>query len=231
MKRFWSRVSVEPDGDGWRVALDGRPVKTQGGLPQRVRSRALAEAMADEWRVQGETIDPRGFPMRDLVDFAIDRIAGGEDDVVGKTLAFGETDTLCYRAPPGEALARRQDEEWEPLLGEFEREHGIAMQRVAGVIHKPQAEATMARLRARLEALDPFELAGVHTLSSLAASLCIGLSALDDAADADRLWLAANLEEDLQAEMWGRDEEAEQVREARRRSFLDAYRFLLLLRS
>ena len=31
MKRFWKDVSAEAYGSGWRVLLDGRAVKTQGG--------------------------------------------------------------------------------------------------------------------------------------------------------------------------------------------------------
>ncbi|RYD83034.1 MAG: molecular chaperone, partial [Sphingomonadales bacterium] len=34
MKRFWKEVATEPADGGWRVTLDGRPMKTQGGAPQ-----------------------------------------------------------------------------------------------------------------------------------------------------------------------------------------------------
>ena len=231
MKRFWKVVDLARAGDGWQVTLDGRPIKTQGGRPQRVPSQALAGALANEWRAQGEELDASAFPLRDLTDFAIDRIASGRDDIVSRTLAFGETDTLCYRAAAGEALARRQDEEWEPLLTAFEAREGVSLERIAGVVHAPQPAGTMATLRARLDSLDPLTLAGVHTLSSLAASLCIGLSALEPGTDADGLWNAANLEEDVQAELWGQDAEAAEIRAARRENFLSAYRFLELLRA
>ena len=47
MKRFWKDVSVEEAEGGWRVTLDGRPIRTQaGGAPQVVPARALAEALA-----------------------------------------------------------------------------------------------------------------------------------------------------------------------------------------
>ena len=49
MKRFYKSVSVEQSGPAYHVALDGRPIKTQGGDPQLVRSKALAEALAAEW--------------------------------------------------------------------------------------------------------------------------------------------------------------------------------------
>ena len=71
MKRFYKDVSVEPADGGFRVTLDDRPIRTQGGAAQVVPTRALAEAMAEEWRTQGEEIDPKGFALRDLADYAI----------------------------------------------------------------------------------------------------------------------------------------------------------------
>ena len=70
MKRFWNEVAVEPCEGGYRVTLDGRPIRTQGGQPQVVPAAPLAEAMAQEWRAQGEEVDPRAFPLRDLTDYA-----------------------------------------------------------------------------------------------------------------------------------------------------------------
>src|SRR5690606_31332536 len=50
MKRFWKSATVEEADGGWRVSLDGRPIRTQGGQPQTVPKRTLAEALAEEWR-------------------------------------------------------------------------------------------------------------------------------------------------------------------------------------
>jgi chaperone required for assembly of F1-ATPase len=86
-------------------------------------------------------------------------------------------------------------------------------------------------LRAHLATLDDFTLAAVNTLASLAASLTIALAALDDGADAQALWTLANLEEDWQAELWGEDYEAKELRERRSAEFAQALRFAALARS
>ena len=93
------------------------------------------------------------------------------------------------------------------------------------MLHKPQAAASLARLRERLAGLSAFELAALEQLTSLAASLCIGLGALENDADTDGLWAAANLEEEWQADLWGREEEAEERRAKRKRDFLAAVEF------
>ena len=230
MKRFWKQAGTAPADDlGWRVTLDGRAIRTQGGRAQVVPSRALATALAAEWDGQGEEIDAARFVLRDLADYAIDVIAADPAVVVRELLGFGETDTLCYRGEPGEALTRRQLVEWEPLLAACEARHGLRFTRVAGIIHQPQPSETLARLAGLLAGLSPFRLAALHTLTSLSASLVIGLTALEPGADLAHLWNAANLEEDWQAEFWGRDAEAEARRERRRADFLTAARFAALV--
>ncbi len=188
-------------------------------------NRALAELLAGEWSAQGEAIDPRGFRMRDLADYALDVVAHDPAVAIAALLRYAETDTLCYRADPDEPLWRRQQEVWEPLLTQCEAREGIRLQRVSGVMHRAQDGAALAALKARLEAMDYLTLAALTSLASLGTSLVIGLAALEPDADGQALWAAANLEEEWQAALWGRDWEAEERRENRKRDFLAAMAF------
>ncbi len=229
MKRFCSDVSVGPCDGGFAVHLDGRAVKTQGGAAQIVPTAAIAEALAAEWRAQGEDIDAALFVNRDLADYAIDIVHTDRAAAIATLLGFAQTDTLCYRADPGSALAQRQDEMWEPLLAALESRLGIAFVRVAGVLPQPQHDATLHTLENHLATLDDFTLAALQTLASLAASLTVGLAALEPRADSTALFDAANLEEDWQAELWGADAEAKAVRALRVESFGKAADFARLL--
>ncbi len=231
MKRFYKAVTVEAAEGGFGVRLDGRAIKTVGGRPQVVPTHSLAEAMAAEWAAQGEEIDPALFLFRDMADYAIDVVAGDRASVIAEILPYAETDTLCYRAEPDEAFAARQRMMWEPLLANAEARLGVQFVRVSGIIHKPQPVETLAALRDQLETLDAFQLAALRNTTSLAASLVIGLAALEPQADLDALWDAANLEEDWQAELWGKDAEAMERREKRSAAFAAAARFAGLARS
>ena len=228
MKRFYKDVAVVADGNGWRVTLDGRTVKTQGKKPQVVPTRALAEAMAEEWARQGDEIDANAFPLRDLADFAIDMGHNGRDALAAEITIYAETDTLCYRADPGEPLHERQMAMWEPILMAAEHRWDAHFERISGVVHRPQPAETLARMRAAVAALDTFTLAALRMLTGLSASLVIGLAAIQPEADAEALWAAASLEEDWQAELWGRDAEAEAVRKARFEAFALGIRFVAL---
>lgn len=231
MKRFYKQVSCQAEEGGWQVALDGRAIKTVKGSAQIVPSEALAKAMAAEWDAQGDTIDPKTMPLRDMADYTIDMVAPDTQTLIDKTVSYGDTDTLLYRADPDEPLYARQQEVWEPIVSRFEADHGIAFTRISGIIHRPQSEDTLATLRAVLEGQSPFALTAIEMMTHLAASLITGLSAADVEADALALWEAASLEEEWQAQEWGRDEEAEDRRAKRTRDFLKAREFWELARA
>lgn len=231
MKRFYREVTVAAVDGGWRVLLDGRGIKTAGGTAQVLPTEALASALAAEWTGQGEEIDPGRFVLRDLADYAIDIVAPDREAAIAGLMRYAETDTLCYRAEPDEPLHARQLAVWEPPLQAAEARWDIHFERVSGILHRPQPPETLNRLAAVLLAETDFALAALNTLTSLAASLVIGLAALAPGAEADALWAAANLEEDWQAELWGRDTEAEARRAWRFASFAAAMEFAALARA
>ena len=230
MKRFYKQAGIAAEGGAFRVTLDGRGVKTQGGQPQLVPTAALAEALAGEWSAQGEEIDPAAFVLRDLADLALDVIGPDRAGAIATLLRYAETDTLCYRADPDEPLHARQQELWEPLLTAAEARYDIHFERISGVLHRPQPAETLKRLETVLAAKDDFALAALTTLTTLAASLTVGLAALEPRADVPALWQAAELEAEWQAQLWGRDSEAETRQAKRFAAFSAAARFAELAR-
>ena len=230
MRRFWREVTLEPEGDGWQVALDGRRVKTAQRRAQIAPTFALGDALAAEWRAQGDEVSAAGFAFRDMADYAIDIVAVDPADAIRRILAYAEGDTLCYRAEPDEPLGVRQRAAWEPLLKAAETTYGVKFERTVGILHRAQPGATLAVLRTHLQTLDPFALAAQQTLASLAASLVIGLAALQADADGEVLFAASNLEEDWQAEQWGWVDDAEDLRARKLATFIGAARFAGLAR-
>lgn len=231
IRRFYQDVTLgETPGGGWQVQLDGRGIKTVGGAAQIVPTEALGAALASEWRRQGERIDPASLPLRDLTDYAIDMVAPDPARVAASLVSYAETDTLCYRADPDAPLYAHQQAVWEPLLSAFEAAHRVTLVRVSGILHRPQPPETLAALHARLLTLGPFALAGVEAMTTLAASLVTALAALDATGEDEpqALWRAACLEEEWQADLWGRDWEAEERRARREADFLRACGFVRL---
>ncbi len=225
MKRFYTSVTVDSVDSGFALLLDGRPVKTPGRAALVLPSAAMAQAVADEWAGQGEDIVIASMPMTGFANAAIDRIAPDPARFVSDIAAYGETDTLCYRADAGDPLAVRQHAEWEPILQWAENRYDISLIRVAGIIHQPQSLHSLSRLLAVVEAFDPYVLAGMSTITSIGGSLVSALAMLEQAFDSGTIWRAVCLEELWQEDLWGADADAEATRALRRAAFDDAYRF------
>ncbi len=226
MKRFYQRASA---GAGNRLLLDGRPVRTPGRHDLAVPGEALARAIAEEWNRQGDTIDPRAMPLTGLANAAIDRIAPDPQAFARSLAAYGESDLLCYRAEGPASLVARQSALWDPILAWARQRYDVAFELAPGVIHRPQPPPTVARLGQAVAARDPFALAGLSPLVTGSGSLVLALALAEGAIARDEAWAAAALDEQWQAEQWGKDADAAKALEDRRRDFDAASRFLALL--
>ena len=229
MKRFWKEVSVVRKGDGFGIMLDGRLVRTPGRVPLSVPGDALAEAISEEWRCVAEDIDPRAMPLTGLANAAIERIMPDPAAFAAGLAQYGESDLLYYRAEAPEPLIERQQAAWDPLLDWARGRYDVHFETTAGVMHRAQPEATVARLGEAVAARDAFELAGLSPLVTVTGSLVAALALLEGAADAETVWRAARIDGDWQAELWGEDDLALQTAAAHRADFDAGARFLSLL--
>ncbi|HEX8389180.1 MAG TPA: ATP12 family protein [Sphingomonas sp.] len=226
MKRFWKEVAVGEDGV---VALDGRPVRTPGRVPLALPAPALAQAVADEWRAVGETVDPRAMPLTGLSNAVIDRVAPDPSAFAAGLARYGESDLLCYRADAPAELVARQAAAWDPMLDWARTRYDVHFELATGVMHRAQPAATVARLGDAVTALDAWRLAALSPVVTITGSLVLALALIEGAADADAVWTAATVDEAWQAERWGEDALASQALAARRAEFDAAVRFLSLL--
>lgn len=229
MKRFWTSVSVGEEGGAWGVRLDGRPVKTPARLPLHVPTRALAEAIGEEWNALGTTIDPRALPLTGIANAALDRVAPDQPSFAAALAKYAQADLACYRAEGPETLVRRQEREWDKLLGWARRRYDVDFVITSGLTHVEQPAATVDRLTHAISVLDPFRLAGLSPLVTLSGSLVAALGILERAMAPDEIWDAVSLDEQWQLERWGADAEAEAALHNRRRDFFSGVRFLDLL--
>lgn len=229
MRRFWKEVALVAADDGHALHLDGKPVRTPGRAALTLPSPALAEAVAQEWRGVGETIDPRAMPLTGLSNAAIDRIAPDPAAFAAGLARYGESDLLCYRAEHPLELQLRQAAGWDPLLDWARSRYGAALTPTTGIVHVAQPPEAVAALAGAVAARSAFELAGLSPIVTITGSLVAALALLEGAASDEDIWSAANLDEDWQAEHWGEDELARKARDARRAEFEAAVRFLTLL--
>ena len=221
-RRFWKEVSAEPTGrGGFRILLDGRPVKTPGKRELVLPRADLAELVAAEWRAQTVHLDPGTMPVTRLANSVIDGVVDRFDEVADDAAKYAATDLVCYRAAAPERLAARQTEAWDPLLDWLEDRFGARLLVAEGIVHVAQEGEALARLRAALADFDAWRLAGFHTATTLTGSFVVALALAEGRLDAAAAWALAHLDETWNAELWGRDDEAEE-RLAHRRVEYDA---------
>jgi chaperone required for assembly of F1-ATPase len=228
-RRFWRRTAIRPEGTGYAVALDARPLTTPAGASLTLPTAALAQAIAAEWDALEGEIRPERLPFTRAANSAIDRVARHREAVVDTIADFGGSDLLCYRAAEPAALAARQAEGWDPWLLWSARALHAPLIAVTGVMHQPQPAPSLAALRAAVAEEDAFGLTALHELVSLSGSLVLGLAVARRALDAAAAWELSRIDETWQAEQWGLDAEAEAAAEARRADFLRARALLALL--
>jgi chaperone required for assembly of F1-ATPase len=229
VKRFWKQASVAPEGEGWGVRLDDKPLRTPARALLLVPNEELARAIADEWSGAGEEIDPRAMPLTGLTNAAIDRVAPDRGVFADGLARYAEADLACYRADNPKKLVERQAKSWDPLLAWARRRFDIDFAVTSGLRHVAQPPATVERLAHQVAALDAFQLAALSPLVTIGGSLIAALAVVERAMTPEQAWDAVILDERWQLEQWGHDAEAEAALENRRRDFRSAARFLELL--
>ncbi len=229
MKRFWKEAAVVAAADGFGITLDGRPLKTPMKADLVLPNRVLGDAAVIEWQDAGETVDPAAMPITGFANAAIDRVGPERATFIDAIAGYGQSDCFCYRAQDQDELLARQSAIWDPWLAWARTRYGAEFVIVAGIMHQPQPEATLARLRQEIAARNDFELAAIAKLAHLAGSLVAVLAIYEKAGEPQALWDALCLDEDWQAQNWGADEYAIKNRRDREREFLDAARFLAML--
>jgi len=217
VRRFWKDVSVGSHADGgWAVLLDGRTPKTPAKAPLVLPTEAAAQLVADEWAAQGEVVEPATMPATRLASTAIDRIGQAREPVADEIAAYAGSDVVCYLAEHPTPLVERQHAEWGAWRDWAAREMGVALEVVAGIVHRPQSAEAIARVRAHALSLDDFRLTGLATAVPLLGSAVLALAVEQGALSGEAAFDLSRIDEAFQEDQWGVDAEAAERTAARR---------------
>ena len=227
-KRFWTEVNVIELDRGFAVQLDKRLVMTPAKATLLVPTRAMAEAVASEWCVVIDKINPHLMPVTRSANAAIDKVALQFNEVAVMLAAYGGSDLLCYRAENPESLVQRQIDGWDPLLDWAHEMFGVRLVSTTGIMPINQSRHDLAVLSGPLFKATHFELAALHDLIALSGSLIIALGVTKGLLSPADAWAVSRIDETWQAEQWGSDDDADQVVEIKRTAFMHAANFHLM---
>jgi chaperone required for assembly of F1-ATPase len=231
MKRFYDSVAVVAADAGYGIALDGKPVRAPAKTALAVPTRALADAIAAEWRAQGEEIDLAALPLTRLASTALDLVAPRRAEIAADVARYAGTDLVCYRAGHPPALAQRQHAAWQPLIDWATLRYDAALDVTIGIVPIAQPVASLRALAAAVAAYPPLELAALHMATAACGSLVVALALIEGRLDAEAAFAIAQLDESFEIELWGEDAEATQRRALLKDDIALARRFVDLVRA
>ena len=214
LKRFYKTVAVENDGNGFRVTLDGRQLKTPAKRSLLVPTQKLADALAQEWDAQEEVINPETMPMMALVSTAIDRIGQLRNGVIEQIAKYAETDLVCYWADNADELTARQSKTWMPFIEWTKETFGVKLIPQTGIMPVKQPEETFNTFHKVIDEYNDWEIAALSSATHCTGSLIIALALLKEHINVQEAFDASQVDETYQIELWGEDWEAKDRREA-----------------
>lgn len=226
-RRFWKEVSIAPHAQGYALHLDGRPTRTPARKELTLGNRVLAEAVAQEWREVGEFLDPAQMPLTRIVNSALDGVADQMIAVADDLPRYASSDLLCYRASHPEKLVEQQNLHWNPVLDWAKATHQWHFYLAEGIMHIAQPDETLEAVQAHARAVqDPVTLTALHVVTTLTGSALLAIALKEGAFGPTAIWNAAHVDEDVQMEIWGYDDEAMARRAVREAEFKAAATFL-----
>jgi chaperone required for assembly of F1-ATPase len=230
MKRFYRHAATVAADGRFAIELDGKMLRTPAKAALAVPSRALAEAIAEEWRAQEGQMRPQTLSLTRLASTAIDLIAPRRAEIVAEIAEYASTDLLCYRAEHPPELVQRQHQAWQPLLDWAALRYDAPLRVTAGVVPVEQPAASLRAYEAAVAAYEAMALAGLNLATRGCGSLVLALALVEGRIGADAAFAAAQLDESFEIERWGEDSEQTRRRNAVKDDIVLAARFIDLLR-
>ncbi len=216
MKRFYKETAVDAGDGGYRVLLDGKPMRTPAKAVLVAPTQALAQAIAAEWHAVPDKaeINVSHLSLTRLAATGIDRVTVQRASVIEDTAKYAGSDLLCYRATTPPSLVTRQHETWQPLLDWAAERYGAKLVVAEGTTFIAQPDLALSAL---------------YNLTHVSGSLVIALAVAEGYLPADKAFAAAQLDELYQIERWGEDPIATLRHQNIRQDIEAGARFLALL--
>ena len=229
-KRFYKDVGVAEADGGFTVTLDDKAIKTPSGKVVLVPRRAIADAIAEEWAAQGESIDPLTMPLTRFANSVVQSVVDRADAVADDVAKYLGSDLLFYRAGHPEILVAKEAAHWDPIVFWAAEALGAHFILAEGINHVRQPDAAIAAARAAFPG-DPWSIAALHVVTTLTGSALLALALAHGVREPAEIWTAAHVDEDFNTEQWGLDEEVASRRAARAVDFEAATRILAAMQA
>ncbi|XP_074585712.1 uncharacterized protein LOC141841435 [Curcuma longa] len=209
-KRFYKEVTTRmaDDGNGWTVMLDYRTLKTPCKKPLKLRSLALAKAIAAEWEYQEKDgIRPFTMPLMKLTCTALERVPLTRATIIENLMNKFHLDLVFCRSPGDNdvtiRILKKQEENLDPILDWLQSKFGFKPAVYSSLFGGKQDEGLAIAIKDVLKGTNDFELAAIDALAANAHSIVIPLAIFFGRIGIEEAIKLIRLEEDQQIDRWG----------------------------
>ena len=207
IKRFYKNVSITQTNGGYEINLDQRRAKTPMGKILQVPNEAAALAIAAEWDAQDEMIRPSTMHFTKLANTVVDNPTHRtEEQIINGILEYLDTDTVSYRIDEPEEFVEIQKKFWDTLVTEVEKRYGVELPVTSGFQAVTVPEKTKSVFRQHLLSHNKWSLTGYQFTVEGMKSFIIAMALCDRMVSVEDAVYLSRLEQEFQAEKWGRVE-------------------------
>ncbi len=230
-KRFFEEAHIVKKARFYVLWLDDFALKTPAQQLVQLPNAALAQLLVDEWQAVEDEIDTMKMPFNRLVNTALDSVPDNIDGLADEFVAYINNDLTCYRAAHPDKLIERQEKLWEPWLTWCCRRYDVSFNLAQGVHLVEQPIETLSRLR-DVYIGDPtniLRLGGLSHATALLGSAVLALAIEQKEIDTETAYEAVFLDELFQIDQWGKDKEAQERLDNKKREIDEIIKYFMVL--
>jgi chaperone required for assembly of F1-ATPase len=189
--------------EGFQLEREGNILLTPAKNPFIIPTRALAEAIANEWAPIKRVPRPEQIPLTQYINTALDIVAKDRAKTQSEAASYLPTDLLVIRTTDPVELSEQQAKLWQPWLDWAAKTHGIHLKPAYNLVPDAPAPESLATLERALSELDIFHLTAVSVGAGLFGSIILALAVGQGELAANTALQLALLEESHQTAKWG----------------------------
>ena len=181
-------------------------MKSQAGKLIRVKHKALADRLAEEWRAAGGKLRYELLPLNRLVMTLLDRVLHEREQRIDALLNYYDGDVLRYFAPDNTALYQLQCSKFKPMLDLAREKFNLECNVTTSLFPPETAKSDHDRLYQRFKVFSDCELLVLCELAEGLHSILLAMLIMDGLLDIETALNTSMVETNLQQQEWGADE-------------------------
>ena len=206
-EKYWKNVRKEKQGNNlFLIYLDEKCLKSDQGNNIKLPAQ-LAEEVVREWNANDKVDTIKKSFFTKFCFAVIDMTQKERKNVVGRLVAYGSCNPICYIADEPKKLYVKQKKLYDPIINWTQKFLSIKLNIGSGLLFIEQPPLNSGKIKQSIKDLDDFHLTTLHELTKSLGSLFTSLALYNKIITPEIAWEVANVEDNFRIEIWGEVEE------------------------